>query len=244
MKNVFVELSKSRMQASLQAEKNLHKAREDETVSRILNEIKVMEYEGNTGDKYEQKVLELGKALKNIGMSITDLIPEYQCNICHDTGMVGDSVCQCVKARTRQDLEDNIGCKLDKTHTFANSQFDLFDDRVEIEKIYTKLHEWIDHIDSSNFKSLILSGSTGVGKTYLAECIANQLIDNGIEVRFLSAFSFSNLLLKVHTSELEDRLPILNDLASVPVLIIDDLGSEPKYKNVTKEYMTSIFGER
>ncbi len=70
-------------------------------------------------------------------------------------------------------------------------------------------------------KGLILSGGCGVGKTHIAACIANELIDNG-----KSAYidTVSGMLQNVFKKETETELMQIID--SVDLLVIDDFGAQ------------------
>ena len=121
MKNVFEEMAQTMSAQNILIEKNLHKARENKEFAKILDEIKGMEFRGQLGEEYEQKVLEMSKILNKMGMSINDLLPKYECDRCHDTGVKDGRVCQCVKDRVRKGIEESIGGRLDKSHTFHMS---------------------------------------------------------------------------------------------------------------------------
>ena len=66
---------------------------------------------------------------------------------------------------------------------------------------------------------LLFWGDVGTGKTYLAACIANALIEQEVSVRMLR---FSHIL----NSGFETRNELLEDICRCSLLIIDDFGSE------------------
>ena len=244
--NVLEELAQLRVSAQMTADKNLHKAKQNAKFNSLYTEIKEMEMRGDVGEDYEKKVLSLNAVLKEMAMTMDDLLPKYSCDKCKDTGFVGDSMCQCLKRRRADSILSTLGASLNRNHTFGNSDYAIFDDPSKMKSIYNKIEEWCDDIENSKFKNLLLCGMTGTGKTYLSECILNKLIDKGTDVRFYSAFALSQLLLKFHTtfSSEEGKYDMLDEVLHVPVLVIDDLGSEPKYRNVTEEYMYVLLGER
>ena len=66
---------------------------------------------------------------------------------------------------------------------------------------------------------LLFWGDVGTGKTYLAACVANALIEQEVSVRMLN---FSHIL----NSGFETRNELLEDICRCSLLIIDDFGSE------------------
>ena len=70
---------------------------------------------------------------------------------------------------------------------------------------------------------LIFWGGIGTGKTYLAACIANALIDREIPVHMTSISRITNAMTGLFS---EDRNRYLDSLNDCRLLVIDDLGVE------------------
>ena len=68
---------------------------------------------------------------------------------------------------------------------------------------------------------LLLWGGVGTGKSFLAACIANAVIDAGDSARMLT---FGEAILNVQSAT--DGVGYLKDLCSKSLLILDDLGAE------------------
>lgn len=69
---------------------------------------------------------------------------------------------------------------------------------------------------------LLLMGPVGTGKSFLAGCIANALLEQGERVMMTN---FSRILNEL-TNYQADKNQIVQDLVDYPLLIIDDLGIE------------------
>ena len=91
---------------------------------------------------------------------------------------------------------------------------------------------------------IVISGKTGVGKTFITKCLAFELINKGFIVLFVSAFEMNKLMLSYHTSFDQNKQSYLDALIDPDVLIIDDLGTEPILRNVTIEYLYVVLSER
>lgn len=101
--------------------------------------------------------------------------------------------------------------------TFAN-------DDGSNEKYINAMKRYVANFD--NFKEqgrgILLHGPTGHGKTYLAACIANALIDKGYRAVFTSMSRIERTL----QSSWGDRQEYIDFLSRVPLVVIDDIGAE------------------
>ena len=86
----------------------------------------------------------------------------------------------------------------------------------------------------------LISGSTGLGKTYLSKCIMRRVIERGHTAAFYTAYRLFSLFHRDRLGENVDLDPIFH----VPLLIIDDIGTEPMTRNVTVEYFFDLINER
>lgn len=73
-------------------------------------------------------------------------------------------------------------------------------------------------------KGLLLWGTVGTGKTYMAACIANALIDEGYKVLMTNFASLTNKI----QGMFDGKQNFINSLNNYALLIIDDLGAERK----------------
>lgn len=73
-------------------------------------------------------------------------------------------------------------------------------------------------------KGLLLYGTVGTGKSHMAACIANALIDEGYKIRMTNFAEMVNIL----QSSFEGRQEYINSLNRFSLLILDDLGAERK----------------
>ena len=147
----------------------------------------------------------------------------YACKTCSDTGYVNGKMCKCLKQElSKISLEESGFGKLEN--------FDDYTKTSGNEKIYALLKEWCNKNSTKNL--MYIAGPTGVGKTVLIRCMANELIQNGKVVRLTTAFKMNQDFKEFHKTRNEE---LLNKYLSAEYLFVDDLGTEPKYKDVTLE---------
>lgn len=87
---------------------------------------------------------------------------------------------------------------------------------------------------------LLFHGDTGNGKTFIAACIANALIDRGVPVLMTS---FSKIINQLSGMYSEDKIEYLNSINRYDLLILDDLGVE-RNTGFALELMYSIVDSR
>lgn len=167
---------------------------------------------------------------------------KYFCPKCNDTGFVDQKYCDCLKKEiTKILIADSGFTKLEK---FENVKFDIFENSQQIKLLYCKMQDWCKQ--TKHTKNLILlSGGTGVGKTHLIKCMANQLIDKCAVVNLTTAFALNQNLLKAYNSfDIDERNEVLQKYLSPEYLFIDDLGTEIKQKGITVNLLYLIINER
>lgn len=81
---------------------------------------------------------------------------------------------------------------------------------------------YADHFQS-NSMGLLLWGPVGTGKTYLAACIANALMAQGVSVLMTN---FGRILGALPGPASGERTAFLDSLMRFPLLILDDFGTE------------------
>lgn len=106
------------------------------------------------------------------------------------------------------------------------------DDRGN-EKVSTVARNYVENFGKmrEDGKGLLLFGTVGTGKTYIAACIANALIDKGYPVLMTNFARIRNTAQGLF----DGRQEYFDSLNRFPLLILDDLSAESK-----SDYMQEI----
>lgn len=194
-------------------------------------------------DEVKKKIEALSKEKASLlcenGYPEDYLSMRYTCPDCKDTGYIGSSKCHCLKNSIIDILyeQSNIKEVLEREN-FSSFSFNYFDNTVKdsvtgltaLENMHEVVKTCRDYIDNfgSEYKSLYLYGATGVGKTFLTNCIAKELIDNSYSVIYVSSIRLFEIL--ANSTFKRDMSASSSDLAEnlldCDLLIIDDLGTE------------------
>lgn len=117
-------------------------------------------------------------------------------------------------------------------------RFETADDSPYIRKAKNYVRNW-EKVKQKNL-GLVLWGDVGTGKSFIAACIANALIDRDVPVLMTN---FSKILNQMGVLYSEQRYEYINALVSYPLLIIDDLGIE-RNTDYAKEQVYAVIDER
>lgn len=89
--------------------------------------------------------------------------------------------------------------------------------------VVQQVHTWLSSVGTSSARSLVVSGTVGVGKTYLLAAAAKDLTLRGYTVRFVDFFQLLSEIRAGYADGQTDT-KILKPLIDVDVLFIDELG--------------------
>lgn len=168
------------------------------------------------------------------------LEPHFACDKCSDTGYVEldnkTITCDCYKK-----LLAATACEeLNKISPLSLSTFDSFNidyysnkpdenNNVPYKRMVKIYNHCLDY--AKNFtpqsKGLLIMGSTGLGKTHLSLAIANEVINMGYSVVYVSAPDILGRLERAHFSYgYDEEQQLMQSLLDCDLLILDDLGTE------------------
>lgn len=188
----------------------------------------------------QTQLLALGKKLNKNAHILSN---EYMCNICKDEGFVADKPCSCLNKITSKMLMEESGINQEVINQTTNN-FEVFDNPEKIKKTYALLEKWCNNLENSKIRNWALFGHAGTGKTHLMLHTLKTLISKGYFVHFTTAFNLNQQLLSQHTNFEEKNRDYLAKYLECDVLFIDDMGTEPKYKNVSENYLYLILNQR
>lgn len=166
---------------------------------------------------------------------------QYVCPICKDTGTAPDGkACICFRRAVieRFYMDDGRKERLAKEN-FAAFDLSLYSDTAIDRATGQSYREvaacalrdarsFVDNFGSS-YRNLLLNGNTGVGKTFLTNCIAGALLDKGFTVLYLSAFRLFEIFEHYRFGDRERSQQASMEFDTIldcDLLIIDDLGTE------------------
>ena len=204
---------------------------------------KLLDGDTNAKEELKQHIEDLREQkevlLSAFGFPADYMEMHYACPECQDTGYVDGRKCRCFKKEEIRLLysQSNIEEVLLREN-FDSFSYEYYDDRVVIPEIQMtvadymrQVHTWCkEYVENFEKKggNLIFTGSTGVGKTFLTNCIAKALIDQYQSVIYLSSNDLFDVFSKnkFHYDTEEEMKDMYQYILDCDLLIIDDLGTE------------------
>ena len=195
-------------------------------------------------NKYVEKLKkEKESILKKEKLDISYLKPMYECKDCNDTGYITNSdyttqMCHCLKQRMldKSYNQANIS-NLDKEN-FDTFNINIFSDKKEekqkisprenMEYINNKCKEFVQEFDNPDYKNLLFTGNIGLGKTFMSNCIANEVLKMGKTVLYQTAPVLLETIIndKMTKNKTDKQKEFYKNVLECDLLIIDDLGTE------------------
>ena len=203
---------------------------------------------------------EKAKILRTLSLSEKDLQPEYECSLCQDTGyiMQGEKtvMCSCLKQKLIDISYNQSNIRNLDIENFSNFRFDLYSNeknpekynsdispRENMKRIKKIVDDFIIHFSERNEKSLLFTGNTGLGKTFLSNCIAKEMMDQGKIVIYQTAPSMLNTMIDYRFGKKEVSIDFYDNIMNSDLLIIDDLGTEST-NNIKSTELFNIINTR
>lgn len=179
----------------------------------------------------------------------TDYLKErYVCDDCKDTGYIENSKCHCLKEKIAELLysKSNLREILEREN-FSTFNFNLYSDNIKDKitnessksNIYNAVRiakKFVDNFGKES-QNLLIYGNTGVGKTFLTNCIAKEIMDKSKSVIYLSSIRLFELLAQEQFEKgNRESFTGIKEILDCDLLIIDDLGTE-----LVNSFTTSAF---
>lgn len=194
--------------------------------------------------------LEIARRLKALGLPGDHLEMRYRCPVCRDTAYVGEAparFCSCFEGRLRTKMHEDGSMA-----NTAEQNFDTFDlslipqengQRDQMEAWRSKCLRYANRFPETETLNLLIFGAGGLGKTFLLNCIYERVVSRGFSAVRVDAFRLFEAMRRQHYAGNDGS----NDFASLmdaPLLLIDDLGTEPMLRNITVEYLFLLLNAR
>lgn len=235
LKEIDIEISKCGIQA---VKLSIASGNKEEIKKNLENKITKLKNEKQT-------------ILSNLNI---DLRPKYSCEKCQDTGYIKEDgntyMCSCFKQELINESYSKSNLYKLKEESFSKINLNLFSDEISLEKYKTSISprenmkkiieiskKFIDNFNSPEQKNLLFTGTPGVGKTFMSSCIANEIINKNYTVLYQTSSLLLNSIFDYKFSKTDNSKELYDNLFSVNLLIIDDLGTE----NLTAAKFEELF---
>lgn len=158
-------------------------------------------------------------------------------DILHKIGQA--QICNCLKQKIYNLEYNKANMNALEKQNFANFRLDLYSSEANPEKygadispkenmelIYNICRDFVTNFEKEEQKNLLFTGKTGLGKTFLSSCIANELLNQGKTVLYQTASVMLDTIIDYRFGKANVSKNIYDHLLNVDLLIIDDLGTE------------------
>lgn len=204
--------------------------------------------------KNNSLIKEKNNFIKQLTKENNYLNPHFDCKLCKDTGYIQkdntSSMCSCLKQRIFDIAYNKSNMGNLERENFSNFNIRIFSDKPnkDIYKsdispkenmsiIKEKVQNFIMNFDNPEEKNLIFTGNTGVGKTFLTNCIANEILKQGKTVLYQTAPVMFDEINDAKFGRENSKFDLYENILNVDLLIIDDLGTE----KITDTKITELF---
>lgn len=181
----------------------------------------------NSEISFAQIAEEKKKLLRENGFSDDYMDMHYVCSDCHDTGYIDGMKCHCLIQRENKLLyaQSNIAAILEREN-FDTLDENVYSNKEHMSKVVRYCRQYAEEFNPGKSRSVLLTGNTGTGKTFLCNCIAKKLIEKNYSVIYLTAIELFDAMAQAKIKEDAEMQKLYDRMLNCDLLVIDDLGSE------------------
>lgn len=195
-------------------------------------------------------------------------MPEIRhfCPHCRDTGRVGEDLCPaCYPAAIREVMQEiGISWLPEEGKNFTAFRLDIFSEeivslgggrssaRVQMKNNLALMQHFVEHFSETD-ANYYFYGKTGTGKTFLASCAANALLDCGYIALLLPMMQFEECVSRLRTlqnmyrakpEELAAAEEAYELLLEADLLVLDEFGLKAGLLHNPEAELMMLFQER
>ncbi len=165
------------------------------------------------------------------------------CDRCGGSGYVGSSMCECLRELCRQEQKKELTFLNVGKESFDQFRLDYYPEENNARRIMERTFQACKRYAygfTEKSPSLLFSGDTGLGKTFLSACIARTVADSGYSVMYESAGHLFSNMERAKFSGDESARRETEKYTACDLLIVDDLGTEMPGAFVTSALYTLV----
>ena len=157
------------------------------------------------------------------------------CAHCGGTGYVGSAMCSCLTALCLEEQKKELTLLAGSNASFDQFRLEYYPDAIDpnmgvnvravMAKTLDICRKYAQNFSNAS-ENLFFCGDTGLGKTFLSSCIANEVASKGFSVAYESAVHLFTNMERAKFKSDEGAQEKADKYTDCDLLIVDDLGTE------------------
>ena len=174
------------------------------------------------------------------------------CEKCGGSGYIGTAMCECLQELCRQEQKKEVAVLSGSKDSFGQFRLDYYPDtfdarygasaRMIMEKNYQFVRKYAQTFSRAS-GSMLFTGGTGLGKTFLSACVAREVTERGFSAAYESSGRLFSVMEQARFASDEASRQQVEKYYNADLLILDDLGTEMPGQFVTAS-LYNLLNER
>ena len=175
---------------------------------------------------------EYRQLLQSHGYPADYLTEKPLCPQCRDSGWIGATMCGCLQSLCTEEQNRRLSSLLDlQGQSFDRFRLDFYgspfsSDYMAMKTVFETCRRYAEQFPNFPRRNLLMTGTPGVGKTFLSACIARDVSAKGFSVVYDTAIHVFAQFEAEHFIRSDESREDKRRYLSCDLLILDDLGSE------------------